>query len=73
MKKLLTLGLVLSAGLVLAGCTSSTPSTDDAVAPVVEATTGVAQTPVVEAPVVESTTGTVTTTVATGVEVSTGK
>ncbi len=70
MKKLLTLGLVLSAGLVLAGCGSSTP-TDDAVAPVVEVATGV-----VEAPVVEAATGTEVVTgvveATTGAEVATG-
>ncbi len=69
MKKLLTLGLALASVAMLAGCSSSTPATDDAVAPVVEVATGVVETPVVEATVD-------TGVVATGevsAEVSTGK
>lgn len=52
MKKLLTLGLVAFSAVLLAGCSSSTP-TDEAVAPVIEAP--VVEAPVVETPVIEMT------------------
>ena len=75
MKKLLTLGLALSA-VLLAGCGSSQPTTDEAVAPVVEQATGIVATGT-ETPVVEATpaTGAETPAVveATGAEVVTGK
>ncbi len=74
MKKLLTLGLALSA-VLLAGCGSSQPTTDEAVAPVAEEATGIVATGT-ETPVVEETSTTtgvnVTTTVATGTTVTTG-
>ena len=73
MKKLLTLGLALSA-VLLAGCGSSQPTTDEAVAPVAEEATGIVATGT-EAPVVEATPTTGAETpavVATGAEVVTG-
>ena len=73
MKKLLTLGLALSA-VLLAGCGSSQPTTDEAVAPVAEEATGIVATGT-ETPVVEVTPATGAETpvvVATGAEVVTG-
>jgi uncharacterized protein YcfL len=74
MKKLLTLGLALSA-VLLAGCGSSQPTTDEAVAPVApvapvaEEATGIVATGT-ETPVVEATPATAVA--ATGAEAATG-
>ena len=69
MKKLLTLGFALTAVALMAGCTNSQPTEEEAVAPVVEETPAVVE----ETPVVEAT-GTTeeAPVVATGAEVATG-